>query len=79
MEDRFSTPPIEVLYLINLTKIRIFASENNITLLKFNKFTLYVEKTFKRKITTKTLPFPSSFENPKQLFDIALKALKSFD
>jgi transcription-repair coupling factor (superfamily II helicase) len=78
LEDRFSSPPIEVLYLINLTKIRIFASDNNFTLLKFNKFTLYAEKTVKRKTVTKTFPFPSDFESPNQLFEIAIKTLQNF-
>ena len=74
--DRFGKLPIEVLYLLSLTKIRIYANENNFTLLKFGKFTLYVEKFFRNKKITKTFPFPSNFENPNQLFEITIQTLE---
>ncbi len=65
MEDRFGKAPQEVLWLLALTKIKIFANQNNFTHLRFKQFTLFAEKQFGKKKTSKTLNMPK-IKTPKE-------------
>lgn len=58
LKDRFGSIPIEVNELFNLTKIRIFANQNNFTYLKFGEITLLAEKIHQDKKIQKTLILP---------------------
>lgn len=43
LKDRFGPPPLEVIWLYHMTRIRIFANSKNFTLLKFLNHTLSAE------------------------------------
>ena len=75
MQDRFSTPPDEVNWLITFTKIRIFANQNNFTILKFMKHTLFAEKMKESKKVSKTLPMPKKM-SPQDFLDKTITLLK---
>ena len=49
LKDRFGKIPIEAEWLKSLTKIKIKASEKGITLIKFEKFSLVIEKMHHQK------------------------------
>jgi transcription-repair coupling factor (superfamily II helicase) len=56
--DRFGALPKEVLELLSLTRIRIYANQNNFSYLKFGEITLIAEKQNKDKPALKTLILP---------------------
>jgi len=58
LKDRFGTLPLEVIELLNLTKIKIFANQNNFTSLKFGKISILAERIYKNKKIQKTLILP---------------------
>lgn len=58
MKDRFGTPPQQVVWLYHMTRLRIFASQNRFTLLKFEKFTFTGEKQLGKETIKQTLPMP---------------------
>lgn len=76
MKDRFGPPPMEALWLAPITKIRIFASQNQFTLIKMTPLLLQAEQNHgkKNKVTKKIL-----FKPPKRVEDlenVVLFALK---
>jgi transcription-repair coupling factor (superfamily II helicase) len=62
LKDRFGSLPTEVIELLNLTKIRIFANQNNFIYLKFGEITLLAEKLHKNKKIQKTLILPKKID-----------------
>ena len=56
IKDRFGPPPPETIWLYHLTRIRLFATEQQFTLLKFDTRTLYIEKQLPTEIQKKRLP-----------------------
>ncbi|MBI5346152.1 MAG: transcription-repair coupling factor [Chlamydiae bacterium] len=78
IKDRFGPLPEDAIYLYHLTRIRIFASLNQFTLLKFTSFTLYAEQLYKTKVT-KTLML-SKISSAKALEETVIAQLqKSFE
>jgi transcription-repair coupling factor (superfamily II helicase) len=72
MQDRFGTPPMEVLWLGPITKIRIFASQNHFTLIKLTQVMLQAEQSHgkKNKLIKKIL-----FKPPKRPDDLEATVL----
>lgn len=66
MKDRFGPLPPAVLWLYHLTRIRIFASQHYITLLKFDKLTMTAEKHRGKEPVRKTFPL-SQMKKPAEL------------
>ncbi len=73
MEDRFGSPPPQVIWLYHLTCIRIFASKKGYTLLKFEKFTFKAERQRGKETFRTTLPMPK-VSSPEE-FEAAIKAV----
>lgn len=76
MEDRFGKAPVEADYLYRLAKIRLFAGEKGITLIKQDRFSLTIErqkggKTESRKVLC------SAFKTPKELEKKILEFIKT--
>jgi len=55
IKDRFGKPPEASLWLYHLTRIRVFASRNSITLLKQEKLSLTVEKQLGKETTLRKI------------------------
>jgi len=76
LQDRFGPCPSQVLWLKALTCIKIFASQRNIILLKFDRMTLTVEQE-KGKVSNRyTLVLPN-VKKPDGFQEEVLKLLKS--
>ena len=58
MKDRFGKPPLSVFWLIHLTRLRVFASQHQITLLKFENQTFSVEVQRGKNSFKKSFPLP---------------------
>ncbi len=72
LKDRFGKPPLPVLWLYHLTRIRVVAAQKRFIFLKFNSHTLDTEKqtpkgTVKKLFTIK--PFKSPAELEKQALE----------
>ncbi len=76
LQDRFGPCPPQVLWLKALTCIKIFASQRHITLLKFERLTLVIERE-KGKVSNRyTLALPP-VKKPEQFQEDIIKLLKS--
>ena len=75
MIDRFGKAPKPVLWLIALSKVRIFSNQNNFTYLKFTAFFLKAERQLKKKKTSITLALPKKFNSLKEFEDIIISIL----
>ncbi len=73
MQDRFGTPPPQVIWLYHLTRLRIFAAQRGYTLLKFEKFTFTAEKQKGKEVVRKTLPLPEASD--PEAFENSVKEL----
>jgi transcription-repair coupling factor (superfamily II helicase) len=73
LHDRFGPPPPPVLWLIHLTRLRLFAAAHRFTLLKFEKHSLTAEQQGKKELVKKRLPLPST-KNPQD-FEKTVTAL----
>ncbi len=67
MNDRFGPPPPEVLWLYHLTRIRIFASQRHIALIKFGALSFTVEGQKGKEAFSRTILLPKKFQQPKDL------------
>jgi transcription-repair coupling factor (superfamily II helicase) len=77
LKDRFGPPPPQVIWLYHLTRIRVFASNNQFTLLKFSGNILHVEKQTATKVIEKKLPLIVT-PDPKELEDYLIHILSKF-
>lgn len=76
IEDRFGTLPQEVIWLYHLTRIRVFASHLDFTLLKFEKLSLVAHRQSKDKtLLKKTIALPS-FDKAHQLEEFVIMMLR---
>ncbi|MBS3903976.1 MAG: transcription-repair coupling factor [Simkania sp.] len=78
LKDRFGPCPPQVLWLKSLTRIKIFAATRHITLLKFDRMTLTVEKE-KGKTSTRFTVALATPKKPEQLEEAVLNILKQLD
>lgn len=75
LKDRFGTPPLPTLWLRTISKLRLFASQNNYTLLKLQNVTLHTERKVEGKVITKTIPLTIS-KDPKLFLEKLLSLLQ---
>lgn len=75
MKDRFGKPPIQVLWLHHLTRIRIYASKKRFTLLKFGTQTLHTEQQKGKELIRQSLPL-RPVKTPQELETEVLRLLK---
>jgi transcription-repair coupling factor (superfamily II helicase) len=68
INDRFGRFPEPVQWLYHISRIKIIAQSKNITLLKLQKVSLYIEHKEGSKVSTKTIPL-SIPKDPKTLED----------
>ena len=55
VKDRFGSLTEELLWLYHITRVRLFASQNTFTFIKFEKFSFIAEKQEKKKRLEKTI------------------------
>ncbi len=75
LKDRFGPYPTEVLFLIHLTRLRLFASIHHFTLLKFENYTFTAERQTAKATEKKTLPLPRT-KKPAELEALVIEALR---
>ncbi|MGH2612475.1 MAG: helicase-related protein, partial [Rhabdochlamydiaceae bacterium] len=66
LKDRFGIPPLPVLWLYHMTRLRTIAAHKRYTLLKFNSYTLETEQLTPRDPLKKLYPL-QSFKSPADL------------
>ncbi|MEL7431545.1 MAG: transcription-repair coupling factor [Chlamydiota bacterium] len=67
LEDRFGSLPQEVTFLLHMTKIRLFGTENKFTKIRFFQTTFLAERMLGKTLSKKTFPLPAHIASPKQL------------
>ncbi|HSX26652.1 MAG TPA: transcription-repair coupling factor [Chlamydiales bacterium] len=67
LQDRFGPPPLPVVWLYHLTRLRAFATANNFTLLKFNHLSFIAEQQQGKQLARQTLLLPKKAQSPKEL------------
>ena len=75
LKDRFGKYPEEVSWLQSMTKIKLRAIDQGITLLKIEKFSLIIEKLLKDKTEKKQL-FIKEPKSPEELEKLCSQFLK---
>jgi len=77
--DRFGEPPLPVIWLYHLTRLRIFGTMNHFTLLKFGTLSLHAEQQKAKTLEKKTLILPQKVQTPKEIEAFVIEQLrKSF-
>jgi transcription-repair coupling factor (superfamily II helicase) len=76
MKDRFGVPPLPVLWLYHMTRIRVFASLNHFTLLRISNNTFLAERQKGKDIERKTAPIPRKFDSPLDMETSVIEYLK---
>lgn len=66
LKDRFGAPPEQALWLYHLTRVRVFAARNGISLIKQDKYTLTIEYQQGKQSSIKKLPC-IKIKNPPEL------------
>jgi transcription-repair coupling factor (superfamily II helicase) len=75
MKDRFGPPMPQVLWLYHLTRLRVFASQHQFTLLKFETYTLSAEQKKGKETRKKVLTLPKA-KKPEELEKQVIALLK---
>jgi transcription-repair coupling factor (superfamily II helicase) len=78
MKDRFGTPPESVIWLYHLTRIRVFATANHFSLLKFSQMSLLAEQQKGKEIKKQTILLPKKVQKPKELEEYVIGELKKY-
>ncbi len=76
LQDRFGEPPLPVIWLIHMTRLRIQLSQLGYTQIKFDRLTFTVEKQSGKQIERKHFPLKST-KDPKELEEFVLQVLSS--
>lgn len=74
MKDRYGKPPEPVQWLYRLTRLKVFAQSNGITLIKAEKFSLRYEKIRGKEKVEKSLLMPL-IKKPEEVDSVWIKAL----
>ena len=72
--DRFGSLPIQAEWLRSLSRIKVFASCHQFTLLKFERIALSTERQCGKKMAIRKIPFPTC-KTPEELETIAMEML----
>ncbi len=75
LQDRFGPPPPPVLWLYHLTRIRTFASEKQISLLRFANLSLLIEKQCGKETQKRTFILPPKIKSPDALEQFVIEKL----
>lgn len=76
LKDRFGEPPVPVLWLYHLAKIRIFAASHYFTLLKFGTLSFVAERQVGKDLKQHTLLMPKKVQAPALLEEHVIQELK---
>lgn len=76
IEDRFGPAPEPVFWLYHLSKIRIFATANGFTLLKFGALSLLAQQQLPNHLEKKNILLPKKVQTPKALEEYVIANLK---
>jgi transcription-repair coupling factor (superfamily II helicase) len=79
LKDRFGSPPTPVIWLYHLTRLRVFAAQNQFIHLKFETYTFSAQQQTSTQLLKKTLPLtrsknPATFE--KEVIESLQQAFK---
>jgi transcription-repair coupling factor (superfamily II helicase) len=74
--DRFGPPPLETQFLYHLTRIKLFASTHQFTLLKMETYTLSTERQTGKETKRNVFPLPKT-KKPDQLEHAVIALLKT--
>lgn len=75
LKDRFGKPPEPLLWLYHMTRIRVYATQNNFLSLKYDgKNGLFVEKQGKKEVQKKSFLIPPGL-NAKEIELVTIKRL----
>lgn len=78
MNDRFGSPPQEVLWLYHLACIRVFAADRHFTLLKFGTLSFIAEKQRGKETISRTIILPKKMQRPQDLETYVCEKLQDF-
>lgn len=76
LKDRFGEPPLPVLWLISLGRIRVFAQEHRFTLLKFGQLSFLAERQTGKELKSHTMMLPKKVQTPEALETHVISELK---
>lgn len=76
LKDRFGEPPLPVLWLLSLARIRVFAAEHRFTLLKFGNLSFVAERQTGKELKSHTMLLPKRVQTPDALEQHVIAELK---
>lgn len=76
LKDRFGEPPLPVLWLYHLARIRVFAAEHRFTLLKFGTLSFVAERQMGKELKSHTMLLPKKVQEPEALEKHVITELK---
>ncbi|HSX13891.1 MAG TPA: transcription-repair coupling factor [Chlamydiales bacterium] len=76
LKDRFGEPPLPVLWLLSLARIRVFAQEYRFTLLKFGQLSLLAERQTGKELKSHSIILPKKMQTPESLETYVISELK---
>ncbi len=76
LKDRFGKPPEPVIWLYHLTRIRIFATIQQFTLLKFSNLSFVAEQQLGQELKRQTILLPKKVQSPDALERYVIDQLK---
>lgn len=76
LKDRFGTPPLPVLWLYHLARIRVVASQHHYTSLQFQQLSFIAEQQKGKEISRKTILLPKKVQSPKELEAYVIERLQ---
>jgi len=75
LTDRFGQPPKPVLWLYHMSRIRIWATQNNFLSIKFEKMSITAEKQLKKNTLKKSILLPP-LQGPREVELMTIKRLE---
>lgn len=75
LKDRFGVPPEPVIWLYRLSRLRVFASQNGISLIKQEKASYTVEKQQGKQVVTKRILFTKS-KSPEDVENYLINSIQ---
>lgn len=75
LKDRFGPPPLPVLWLYHLARIRVVASSHHYTSLQFQQLSFIAEQQKGKEIKRQTILLPKKVQSPKELEEYVIGKL----
>jgi transcription-repair coupling factor (superfamily II helicase) len=76
LKDRFGKPPLPVLWLYHLARIRVFAQEHRFTLIKFGELSFSAERQTGKELKSHTIMLPKKVQAPETIEKHVIDELK---